>query len=247
MFKFLLQCIRYAGLWSGLKLYIQFKILKSGKVSIPGLQHPLFLRFNAADNTTFREIFFREEYAVQLPSTLQPEVIIDAGANIGFTTLFFIRKYPGVKIVSLEPDAGNFEYLKKNTAQYPSIKPIQAALWDKNGFIEIIDKGYGERGFMVEERSTPSKPAVPSVTLTSLIQENKITSIDILKIDIEGSEKEVFSKDSEKWIPITKCLIIELHDRMKQGCSKAVFNALSPYNFECSIKGENLVFINKDR
>ena len=66
------------------------------------------------------------------------------------------------------------------------------------------------------------------------------------KMDIEGSEREVFSIDAEHWLPITKCIIIELHDRMKDGCSTAVFKALSQFNFECTIKGENLVFINKD-
>jgi FkbM family methyltransferase len=246
MFKFLFLCIKQAGLWSGLRMYIQLKIMKTGQVSVPGLKQPINLRFNTSDLSTFREIFLREEYAISLPSNIQPRVIIDAGANIGFTTLFFARQYPQAAILSLEPDAENFEYLKKNTAGYPTITPLQMALWDKNGTIEITDKGYGVRGFMVEENNqSQSSTSVPSTTLATLIQEHKITSIDIIKIDIEGSEKEVFSQDTEKWLPITQCLIIELHDRMKSGCSKAVFKVMSQYNFEFSIKGENLVFIKK--
>lgn len=246
MFKFLFLCIKQAGLWLGLRMYIQLKIVKTGQVSVPGLKQPINLRVNTADLSTFREIFLREEYAIQLPSSIQPRVIIDAGANIGFTTLFFARQYPQATIFSLEPDLGNFEYLKKNTTGYHSITPLQLALWDKNGTIEITDKGYGVRGFMVEE-SNPlqSNTSVPSATLATFIQDHKIASIDIVKIDIEGSEKEVFSKDTEKWLPITQCLIIELHDRMKAGCSQAVFKVMSQYNFEFSIKGENLVFIKK--
>ena len=66
--------------------------------------------------------------------------------------------------------------------------------------------------------------------------------IDILKLDVEGAEKEIFSSNYEDWLPKTKVLIIELHDRMRKGCSKVVFSAISEYNFSLDISGENLVF-----
>jgi FkbM family methyltransferase len=160
--------------------------------------------------------------------------------------LFFSRRYPDAKILSLEPDQNNFDLLKKNTANYPTVTAIQSALWDKEGSIEIMDKGYGVRGFVVEEGTGNSANSMLAVTMSVLMRKFNITSIDILKMDIEGSEREVFSSGAEKWLPITKCLIIELHDRMKPGCSQAVFKALSNYNFECAIKGENLVFVNKN-
>ena len=68
--------------------------------------------------------------------------------------------------------------------------------------------------------------------------------IDILKLDIEGSEKEVFSAGFENWMPKTKVIIIELHDAMKPGCSRAVFAAVNKYNFSFNIKGENIIFTN---
>jgi hypothetical protein len=68
--------------------------------------------------------------------------------------------------------------------------------------------------------------------------------IDILKLDIEGSEKEVFETGYEHWLPKINILIIELHDKMKKGCSRAVFNAISKYDFSFDIKGENIIFTN---
>ncbi len=245
MFNFIQQCVRNFGFFPGLIIYLRIKILKSNKFFIPGLKHPIYLRPRTSDVHTFREIFLRNEYSISVPGKTQ--VIIDAGANIGFTTLFFTKRYPAAKILSLEPDRDNFELLKKNTSHYTNITPIQSALWNKEGFIEVTDKGYGVRGFMVEESpSSESDNSMPSTTMAALLTKFSITSIDILKMDIEGSEKEVFSLDIEKWLPITKCLVIELHDRMKPGSSQAVFKALANYNFECSIRGENLVFINKD-
>jgi FkbM family methyltransferase len=244
---FLFRCLSKFRLLPGLAIYFRIKILRSGKVFLPGLKHPIYFRSRSGDIGTFREIFLREEYAIRFPFSPTPQIIIDAGANIGFTTLYFAKQYPTTKIFSLEPDKENFEYLKKNTSGYKNLIPIQSALWNKVGTIEIKDNGYGVRGYMTEEGSSTESSAssIPSTTLEALIKENNVTTIDILKMDIEGSEKEVFSVGTEKWLPITKCLIIELHDRMKSGCSQAVFKALAHYNFECSIKGENLVFVNK--
>ena len=250
MFQFIFLCLKNFGLLLGLIIYLRIKILKAGKINIPGLIHPIHFRAGSSDIHTFREIFLRAEYDIKLPDSHLPKIIIDAGANIGFTTLFLSKQYPTAKIFSLEPNGENYELLKKNTIGYPNIYPIQSALWNTSGTIEILDKGFGVRGYVVENTNNAlkgqemNKPvtSMPSTTMAELVQKYQLSSIDILKIDIEGSEKEVFSADIEKWLPITKCLIIELHDRMKPGCSQAVFKALADYNFECSIRGENLVF-----
>lgn len=245
MFWFLIKCIQKFGLAGGLSVYLQIKILKQSVVKLPGYQQPIHYRPGTADLTTFREIFLREAYSLELPASIQPKVIIDAGANIGFTSLFFANLYPDATILSLEPEQGNFELLQKNVGSHANIKAIRAALWYENGAIEIADRGFGLRGFMVEQRAG-AHSTIPAVTLQSLLQQHAITSVDILKIDIEGSEKEVFSGDTS-WLAITKCLVIELHDRMKPGCSEAVFKAMGRHQFSKTIKGENLVFINNQQ
>lgn len=244
MLKFLVSCLRSFGLFRGFVIYFRIKILKSDSFKIPGLPNPIYFRPGTVDISTFREIFLRKEYALDLPESFKPKLIIDAGANIGFTTLFFLNRYPGSTIISLEPDPGNFKLLKKNSAGYSGLRPIQKALWHHEGFIEVFDQGYGLRGFTVGDAREPGT-GLPATTIRELLKTSQFTQIDILKIDIEGSEKEVFEADTT-WLSRTRCLVIELHDRMKPGCSAAVFKAIAQYNFEFSIRGENLIFVNKD-
>jgi len=68
-----------------------------------------------------------------------------------------------------------------------------------------------------------------------------VDHIDILKIDIESSEKELFEENFEKWLPKVKVVIIELHDRMKEGCTRSFFKAMVNYKFTMTHKGENIV------
>jgi hypothetical protein len=61
-------------------------------------------------------------------------------------------------------------------------------------------------------------------------------------MDIESAEKEVFEAGIDNWITKVGCLVVELHDRYKPGCSKTAFKELSNYNFELHLRGENLFF-----
>jgi len=78
------------------------------------------------------------------------------------------------------------------------------------------------------------------------MQQRNWETIDILKLDIEGAEKNVFEKNFEKWLPKVKILIIEFHDRMIEGCSSTALKALSYYNFCSESKGENTIFYNQE-
>jgi hypothetical protein len=78
------------------------------------------------------------------------------------------------------------------------------------------------------------------------MKEQQAAILDIVKLDIEGAEKAVFESNYEDWLPKTRLLIIELHDRMQPGSSKALFNALTRYNFSCETKWENLLLYNND-
>jgi FkbM family methyltransferase len=241
MFGLLTQCLRAFGL-SGLFIYLQLKLNQTNRIKLPSIAFPISMRPTATDRITLKEIFIRREYDLKLPETFSVNVIVDAGANIGFTSIFFINQFPNARIFSIEPDDENFEYLKKNVFPYKTITPLKNALWNKKEDITIIDRGYGKRGIMIgKEEGTHTLKAI---SVSDLMREHTLDSIDILKMDIEGSEKEVFSENYEPWLSKTKCIVVELHDRMKKGCSKAVFTALSKYDFSLSIQGENLVFIN---
>lgn len=240
---FLVNCIHAFG-FRGLLIYLQLKLHLTETISLPWRETKVHIRPRSADEYTFREIFIRREYDIKFPAKFSPRWIIDAGANIGLTSVFFSIKYPSAKILAIEPDKENYQRLLINTSAISNIDALRAALWVDESNIEVIDEGYGLRGFTVRAGATSNE--VNGITINSLIAKYNIDVIDILKIDIEGSEKEIFEKGYEEWLPRTKCLVIELHDRMKPGCSKAVLTALTRFNFSLEVKGENLVFFNQE-
>ena len=134
--------------------------------------------------------------------------------------------------------------MKFNTALYENIHPIKSALWDKETFIRVEDRGFGKVGFMTFETNADAPDAFRTTTVIKLLAESGFEEIDLLKVDIEGAEKEVFSApDVDEWLPKVKVLVIELHDRMKRGCSYEFFKAVSKYKWFFAFRGENLIFI----
>jgi len=209
------------------------------KFHISNYKHPLHLRNKTSDIPTFYQCIFDKEYDIKLD--FEPNVIFDLGANIGLTTVFFKNKYPNCKIISVEPEKTNFELLEKNTTNFTNIHLFNSGIWNKSTNLIIEDNGYGHYGFIVKEVSEPTEKSIKALGILEIMADLEIDTIDVLKIDIEGSEKELFSSNYAEWLPKVKVIIIELHDRMKDDCAKTFFKALVNYNFEFSMKGENIV------
>lgn len=209
---------------------------------------PIIVRVPSTDVVTYRKVFIYQEYKINLK--VKPRVIIDAGANIGLASIYFANKYPDATIIAIEPERENFELLLKNTNFYPNIKPLQAALWNENTELNVVDVGEGNWGF-VTERDQPSDTTntqachtIPAITVDKIIDDFNLPAIDILKIDIEGSEKEVFVEPS-RWIEKVQTIIIELHDRIKPGCSRSFYCGTNGFSSEWN-QGEN-VFLTRHK
>ncbi|OSZ82625.1 hypothetical protein CAP35_04990 [Chitinophagaceae bacterium IBVUCB1] len=207
-------------------------------VKLKDFAYPIYLRTASSDYETFLQVFDQNEYKFPYPEAAK--VIIDCGANIGFASLYLARLFPDALIIAVEPEPSNFELLKKNTALYPNITCINSGIWTKKTMLEIVDTGIGEWGFMVKECAEDTPGAVPAVGINDIMQDYKLQTIDILKIDIEGSEKEVFSENEQLWLPKVKMLVTELHDRMKKGTANAFFNAINKYEYRMEMNGENI-------
>ena len=204
---------------------------------------PFFFRPINEDVTVINSIFGSQEY--QLPiNNFQPKLILDCGGNIGCAAVYFANKYPTAQIYSVEPENDNFTLLKYNTAFYDNIHLVKSALWDKETFIRVEDRGYGKWGFMTFETTTDDPAAFRATTIGKILVDSGFDEIDLLKIDIEGAEKEVFAApDVDEWLSKVKVLVIELHDRMKLGGSYEFFKAVSKYKWFFAFRGENLIFI----
>jgi FkbM family methyltransferase len=225
-------------------IYLKMKTGNWNNFNLKKLKYSFSFRNNPFDFATFEEVILKEDY--NLTINFNPSTIIDGGANIGLTSVFFANKYPNADIVAVEPEEGNFEMLKKNTKNYGRISLIRSGIWSHPAILSVIDEGKGNNSFTVAEILSPKVDSINAISIYDIMQERSWDTIDILKLDIEGAEKNVFEKNFEQWLPRVKILIIEFHDRMVEGCSSTVLKALSNYSFRSEIKGENTIFYNKE-
>lgn len=206
------------------------------------IKFPFSLRIPSSDVHTCAQIFLYHEYDFLVKTP--PNVIVDAGANIGLASIYFANRYPTATIISIEPEEENFTLLKGNVKPYRNIIPLQAALWKSNGTIDLVDPGVGAWGFMTQEIDSVGKTSgkfchtVKAITLSKILDDYQFDKIDILKIDIEGAEKEVF-EDTTAWIAKVRALIIELHEGKKPGCNRSFYNGSRGFDDEWK-QGENL-------
>ena len=235
---------KYLSFHEAFNIYLKLKTGSLKKLHVSKLAHPFCMRNNPYDYATFEEVILKETYNIPLEFT--PQFIIDGGGNIGLTAAYFATKYPEATIVSLEPDKDNFSVLEQNTFSYKNVIPIQGGIWNTSTYLLVKDIGLGCNSIIVEETNKETPAGISSFNIADIMEKMNWPHVDILKLDVEGSEKEIFSFDYEAWLPKTKVLIVELHDRIKKGSSQALFSAISQYNFSLDITGENLVFRNEE-
>ncbi len=188
------------------------------------------LRPQDGDLSILYEIFAREGYKVSA-DLLPPDsvrTIVDAGANIGFASLYLAAKYLNAKIYSIEPNPENFALLTQNTARERRIEPIQACLTaapEEQVFISTTGRG---SHFQMNTRG--QGVSVGGICIDQLCRERDIGRIDFLKIDVEGAEKQIFANAS--FLNKVGVIIAELHgDYTLEG-----FNAdLSPWGFKAHV------------
>lgn len=222
--KVITKFIAAFGFYHGIRLIIGLKKNKENIVNLPGIVHPFKLRKEISDLNVFYQVFVDsdDKYLNQIDN---PTVIIDAGANIGLNTIKFKNKFPNAQIISIEPDPENYQTLLENTKGYSNIFCEQCGLWNRNANLKISDKfKMGKWAMIVEE--TEDEQNIKGRTLQSIMDQYNLSSIDLLKIDIESSEKQLFSENYSFWLAKTKVIVIELHDQMTQGCAHSFFNAI---------------------
>lgn len=227
------------GKEQALRILALFAEIEAGKYAkeelhefrLAGFPEPVFLRAIRADMQSFINTFI-DPYLEQKPYLSKGGLVIDAGANIGYTALLFAQWWPESSIISIEPDRENYELILRNTRAYPNIRVIHGALWNQERIL-CIEAGQ-EDGFVVREAGSEAirpENLTQGMTLSSLLEQSGEDNIAFLKLNVEGSEKEIFSKGYDAWLPRTEALLVELHDGKNQGCSSAVFSALAPYAF----------------
>lgn len=204
----------------------------------------LTLRSGETDTDVFRNIFLMGEF--KLPIKVNPRFIVDAGAYTGLSALYYSSKYPTAKIVAIEPEASNFSVLEKNTKHLSNVSRINAGVWDKVAYLKISDRGTGKWGFRVDEVSESEDYDIKAVTIGKVLEESEFDYIDILKLDIEGSEKQVLSSNYKGWLNRVNIIVIELHDRIYEGCTETLYAAINQDDWKEYKEGEKVILIRKE-
>jgi FkbM family methyltransferase len=137
-----------------------------------------------------REIYLESEYPDDL-GIVEPEVIVDLGANVGYTLLDFRLRYPNARLIGLEPDPVAFHTLRLNTAADPNISVLPLAIAGADGLREFYSSSESVVSGFERTRDFQTPITVPTRSLDTLMKELGLARIDLLKIDVEGAEVDV--------------------------------------------------------
>lgn len=209
----------------------------------------MFLREEGSDVDVYWQIFIKKEYQTVIDSSalnnIEIKTIIDAGGNIGLTTLQFLKHFPEANVFVFEPDIGNYNQLIKNTKHCSErISVVQKAVWSEDTTLYLHDSFRDSREWARNVSTERTTTAVPGVCLNSIIRDYKIESIDILKMDIEGGEADIFKPGSDlSFLSRTKIIAMEIHDEFD--CREAINRILFEHGFVLYTSGELTVGINK--
>ncbi|MFN3754437.1 FkbM family methyltransferase [Flavobacterium sp.] len=206
----------------------------------------------SSDMDVFSQVYNYEEYKPvvevfkkHFPDSTQLN-FMDAGSNIGLTSVYFSKFFPGSNFITIEPDTSNFESMSYNLAAngIEATHKVKGGVWSTNANLKIVSdfRDQNDWSFRVEEATEATD--LKAFSVNYLMEKNNFQYIDILKMDIEGSEKEVLTspKADVSYLSKTKCVAIEIHDEFD--CREAIYTVLKKYNFEYFNSGELTIGIN---
>ena len=245
--RFSVACENF-GLVSAVRLFVYCRAKPMpGGISLPVRRLGREVVFRGSTDKGVMSHFFTPNYRIRDSPASPVRVIVDAGANIGIETLRFRHFHPKAMIVAIEPDSGNFAILSRNTDSDDKIALLNSGLWSHKCRLHIIS-GASAEGFSAEEvKGDPQPGDVDAVSIPSIMESFGLNEIDILKLDIEGAEYQVFAAtEVESWIRRVKVLIFECPDADRPGTTQTIFEKLAGLDFVCHIHGECFVLIRKD-
>lgn len=177
----------------------------------------MILRPGTSDRAVYRQVF---EEAIYDTGPSNPSLILDLGAYTGISTRWFLDRYPGATVVAVEPDPANAALLKANA---PEAEIRAVAVGGSAGRTVVFHpEGGAWRATTVPEIGGAFAAEVDVETVDSILGGRRA---DIVKMDIEGAEMEVFEADCE-WLAGVRLLFVEQHDRFRPGCVHAIRHAL---------------------
>ncbi len=169
------------------------------------------------------------------------------GTNIGASSVFFCERYPGAKLICVEPDPDNTDLLSKNMAGLKHAL-FKGAISNRAGQLSLLDPGHGDWGFRTAPLDSVEQAThtVQAQTVQHLLDQWGEGGVPVVaKIDIEGGESDLFA-DACEWMDLFPCIIIELHDWMLpgKGTSRNFLKQVAARDLDFVHRGENIFLFN---
>jgi len=213
------------------KKHIDYVKLKNGMVILAGRKGLVL--------DEVEEIFIKGVYTPSLITLNSSSTVVDIGANVGIFALLMASK--GIKnIYAVEPSPANIKLLKKNFQkngfEVPTI--CKAAISDKSGKRNLYLEKYNAHNFLTNSKiilPDHRHIKVPTLTLASFLKKYKLTKVDLLKLDCEGSEGAIFkSTPINIWKRINQ-VTLEYHDHLSSLSHSQILKKLTPLGYRITV------------
>ena len=194
-------------------------ILRPGKTLALRMKQPLrgriTLREWGSDLATFEVVVRDEEYKFLTSHLPAAETVIDLGANIGLSSLYFAYHWPSCRILAVEPNPETYNILESNLAplfRSGRCRTLQAAVWNSHVKLSSSQAPGHFSAFSVHEaaESDTANARINGKTMAEIIAHSGFKAIDLLKVDIEGAEVQLFD-GSVDWLSRVGSIAIEFH------------------------------------
>lgn len=203
--------------------------------------HPVQVRARgSSDMQVFEQIFISQQYSCLLDLE-EPSLVLDLGANVGFSAAYFLNVFPRARVVAVEPDERNLAICKANLSPYGDrVLLLHGAVWSRPATLRLL------RGTFLDGRDWTTQvdelvdgeresAGVQAWDVGSLIDMSEGVTVDLLKIDIERAELSVFGASPCTWLSRIRNICIELHG---EDCEKVFFAKLKDFDYELEHSGE---------
>jgi FkbM family methyltransferase len=208
----------------------------------------IYLRRDSSDFMVFDQIMLEEEFKPFVQLIAEEGIvirnIIDCGANIGLTLLYFSRKFQGCNVLALEPEPENFRQLSRNIKanNLERVRPVQIGVWSKKALLEhdVSFCHAKDWAFSVRE-SSQGAGSIAVDTLDNIMIEHDFPEVDYIKMDVEGSEFELFRNLGSWNRALSKAKVISIEVHEKKGPMTEIEDLLIAAGFKVKRFGELLV------
>src|SRR5262249_53091106 len=229
---------RAVGLFEALRFEVAWSLRpEMVRVRVPGHAASFMLRRWSSDLAVFETVFVAKELEPQ--RALEPRMIIDGGANIGLSTAFYARRFPHARVIAVEPSEENLALLRVNCAGLDNVEVVSGGLWSGPGYLRIANPEDAAWALRCEPAHAGSIGAFPAYSIDEILDRAPVAHCDLLKLDIEGAEEQVFAA-ADSWLSRVGAILVEIHGPRARSAVEKACPATRWERHDC---GEKLLLI----